>query len=273
MKIIDQSASKQAASSGGLTQVFGKLVPAANKPDTSALAVLTSTLARLLDDHYVLIKNHAIKEVKLEIPALVVGPTGMIVFYPSEAGGVFRSTGESWEQLRKQGHRYAPIRPNPIQLVKKMASALQTELAHQQVECRNLEPVVFLANPEIHVDAFQPAVKIVLPDMLERFISGFVNAESINDRQFIRKVLAAVMTEAEKSAANTIYELQDEFTLRELPEVKSDRWKPFPNLPHDEPVIAQRVPFTRRQWAMLMLLILTNIVVLTALVVFVLSTG
>lgn len=273
MKIIDRSDSKQAAAPGSLSKALGRFIPSSNKPDTSALTVLTSSLERLLDDHYVLIKNLAIEEVQLEIPAILVGPTGLIVFYTSEVAGVFRCQGDSWEQLKNQSHRYVTARPNPVKLVLEMTSTLRTFLAKRQVECKQIEPIIFLANPEIHVDAIKPAARMVLPDTLERFISGVFHQDVINDRTFIRTALAGLMDVSEESKVNNIHEFQDGFALKDLTGVKSERWKPFPNLPHEEPIIAQRVSFTRRQWAMLMLLILTNIVVLTTLVVFVMSAG
>lgn len=273
MKIIDQSASNQAASSGNRTRLVNALRPVNRRPDVSALAGLSSALDRLLDDHYVLYKNLSIKDAQIEIPAILIGPTGMVVFFPSEAGGVFRNQGETWEKLKSRGQRYAPAHPNPLSLAREMASALAGYLDKQQLECRNLEPVVFFSNPEIHVDSIRPAVKLIMPDSLERYIAGVLNGKLVYDRASIRRILNALMVDTQDNEAPLDYDFQDGFALKDFPEVKSDRWKPFPNLPHEEPVIANKVPFTRRQWAMLMLLILTNIVVLTTLVVVVMAAG
>jgi hypothetical protein len=79
--------------------------------------------------------------------------------------------------------------------------------------------------------------------------------------------------DARKVDTAEAYDVQDEFAFKDLPATKSDRWKPFSDLPRDEPVIAQKVPFTRHQWFMLMLLIFTNIIILTTLVVVVLTGG
>jgi hypothetical protein len=81
------------------------------------------------------------------------------------------------------------------------------------------------------------------------------------------------MIDARKVDDIAVHEVQDEFAFKDLPAAKPERWKPFSDLPRDEPVIAQKVPFTRHQWLMLMLLIFTNIIILTTLVVVVLTGG
>ena len=273
MKIIEQSESIQGEPSGFFSRKVREIKLSPRHPKASALTVLSSNLEKFLDDRYVLLKNTGLQKPQITIPAILVGPTGIMLFYPCDTEGVFRAHGEMWEQLKKRGQSYVPARLNPLILVQEMADALAGFLTEQQVDCRMIEPILFFANPNIHIDTNRPAVKMVLPDKLDRFIGGLLKAEVVLDRDNIRKIFNTLMIDARKVDAAVAYEVQDEFAFKDLPAINSDRWKPFTDLPRDEPVIAQKVPFTRHQWFMLMLLIFTNIIILTTLVVVVLTSG
>ena len=120
---------------------------------------------------------------------------------------------------------------------------------------------------------YPPAEKLVLPDTLDRFISGLLMVDVVFIRDTIRKIVSALLFDARKVEDAAVYEVQDEFAFKELLTTKPERWKPFSDLPRDEPVIAQTVLFTRHQWFMQMLLIFTHIIILTTLVVVVLTGG
>jgi len=273
MKIIDQAELIQGEQTGFFSKQVSRIKPSSRHPKASALTVLSSNLEKFLDDRYVLIKNTSLQKLQVIIPAILVGPTGLRLFFPCDVEGVFRAHGEVWEQLKKRGQSYMPARPNPLILVQEMSEALAGFMKEQQVDCLTIEPVLFFANPTIHIDTNRPAVKMVLPDNLDRFIGGLLKAEVVLDRDTIRKISNALITDTRKVDAAVTHEIQDGFAFKDLPAIKSDRWMPFTDLPRDEPVIAQKVPFTRHQWFMLMLLIFTNIIILTTLVVVVLTGG
>ena len=273
MKIIDQAESIQNVPSGYFTSQFSKLNLSTRNPKAIALTVLSSNLEKFLDDHYVLLKNISFRKPQISIPAILVGPTGLYVFYPSDAEGVFRAHGKAWEQLKKRGQGYEQARPNLLILALENASGAVGYLTEHQVDCRIIEPVIFFANPDIHVDSNHSVVKLVLPDTLDRFVGELLKAEVVFDRDTIRKIINTLLIDARKDDVKVVYEVQDEFAFKDLPAIKSERWKPFSDLPRDEPVLAQKVPFTRHQWYLLMLLIFTNIVILTTLVVVVLTGG
>jgi len=273
MKIIDQDESIQDLQSGYFSRQVNRINPSSRHPKASALTVLSSNLEKFLNDQYIFLKNTKLQKPQITIPAILVGPTGLMLFYPCDAEGVFRALGVKWEQLKKRGQSYVPARPNPLILGQEMADALAGFLTEQQVDCRMIEPILFFANPNIHIDTNRPAVKMVLPDNLDRFIGGLLKAEVVFDRDTIRKIINALMIDTRKVDAAVAREVQDDFAFKDLPAIKSDRWKPFTDLPRDEPVMAQKVPFTRQQWFMLMLLIFTNIIILTTLVVVVLTSG
>jgi len=273
MKIIDQAESIQDEPSGYFSRKVREINLSTRHPKASALTVLSSNLEKFLDDRHLLLRNTRIEKPRITIPAVLVGPAGLMLFYPCDAEGVFRAHGEMWEQLKKHGQRYVPARPNPLILVQEMAEALAGFLTEKQVDCCMIEPILFFANPNIHIDTNRPAVKMVMLDNLDRFIGGLLKAEAVFDRDTLRKIFSALMIDAKKVDAAVAREIPDEFAFKVLPAIKSDRWKPFTDLPRDEPVITQKIPFTRHQWFMLMLLIFTNIIILTTLVVVVLTSG
>ncbi|OGO33596.1 MAG: hypothetical protein A2Z16_08845 [Chloroflexi bacterium RBG_16_54_18] len=273
MKIIDQSESIQDVPSGYFSRQFSRINLTSRHPTSNALTILSSNLEKFLDDHHVLLRNIKLLKPHLLIPAILVGPAGLLLFYPTDTEGVFRAHGEMWEQLKKRGQTYVQARPNLLVLVQGMADAVAGHLVEQQVDCRKIEPILFLANPGIHIDTNRPAVKMILPDTLDRFIGGLLKAEVVLDRDTIRKIINALLMDATNIDTAEVYDVQDEFAFKDLPATKPDRWKTFSDLPRDEPVITQKVPFTRHQWFMLMLLIFTNIIILTTLVVVVLTGG
>jgi len=274
MKIIDQAAPTRKPSKGIFNQYVSRFTPAKSPAAvTSAPQVLTNNLEKLLDDQYILLRNIQLSNSKNPIPAILLGPTGLYVIYPSEVAGVFRAAGSSWDQVKNNRHDYVPAKPNPFQIVISMAGLLSKYLAENQIEPQVLEPLVFFSNPSIHVDTTQPAARIIMPDTLERFVAGLFQTQPVFDRQAIYRIVRALENSMHKTQTMPAQEIRDQFSFNEPQPGKSPRQSPFSYLPKEEPSLTQKVPFSRTQWSMLVLLIFVNIIVLTTLVVVFLKGG
>lgn len=239
-------------------------------PPANALAILSNSLEKQLDDRYVLIRNAWLKQNQLCLPAVLIGPTGLFMLYASDVQGVFAARGSSWEQLKKRGQSYIKAKPNLIARAKAMAAALDSYLSAKGVEHGSIEPVIFFANPEIHVDTDRPDVRLVMPDTLDRLVRGIQQAQVVYDRVSLQAMIDSLVADPQKTDSTIRNVVRDEFELKEFQKAKTGPLKPFFDLPRDEPALTQKIPFTRRQWYTLILLILANILILTTLVVFVL---
>jgi len=207
---------------------------------------------------------------EIPIPLVLVGPPGVSVIYPSASRGIFRASEESWEKLQDRQKGFKPAQPNIITRVRLMAQAVSAFLATSQYSSLEVEPVIMLTDPGTHVEASHPAARIIHSDGLDRFIAGLFRARTKLNRQDANKIgnlllgPLALLDEGDTAAP------EDEFSFAEA--------KPPPGpsiadqIPKGEGVVKSinKVPFSMKQWLVLGLLIVVNIIVLLALVILIL---
>jgi hypothetical protein len=269
MKIIDTQPKVEPKKVGPVGRIIGSLRDRATRPDTSALTILIDNLGKVLDDRYILLKNVELRGLRIPIPSILVGPTGIRVFYPSDAAGIFRANERIWEQLTGKGQNYKAVRPNPLALAVAMAGSVENQLSNARVDFPKIDAVIFFAQPAIHIDSSRPVAKIVLPDMLDRFLAGLIQGQVLLDREGIRRITSILSGREVHSLDGPLQEVRDEFSFQDKLPPKPARHSPLSNLPKDEPAMSRKVPFTRVQWFLVALLILINIAILTTLVIYI----
>lgn len=270
MKVIENPDIKKPTSkSGGLGMLLGMGKPS---PDAQAEEALVNALSRLLDNRYILLRDVVLSDANVTIPLTLVGPTGAYLLYASAVRGVFRAAGEAWEQLDERSQSYKPVRPNLITRASLMARAMETCLLNQGKITLVVEPVLFLMDPGVHLEANRPNARTFRQDGVSSFAASLLQGSVVMGREQIQSIVQVIKpTRAAVSISEEDALVKDAFAMKEeAPRPKVV--KPIP-LPRDDKLVhtLNKVPFTSRQILVLGCLALVNIVILIAFLLVVLA--
>jgi hypothetical protein len=157
--------------------------------DLAAQDLLVSQLSGFLENSYTLIRNVALPTLYLPVPCTLIGPTGARVIFASGLKGIFRARGDAWAELDARNRRYVPYRPNLIRRVALMGQALREYLASAGLPLEHIEPVLFFAQPGIHVESIEPAVHLLQTDDLERYTASLRMEEHWLDSTDVQRIV------------------------------------------------------------------------------------
>ncbi len=137
-------------------------------PQLEAQKTVLAHLSRALGKGFTVVRNQTLGASGITIPLAIVGPAGIYAAHATPLVGTYRAKGESWGQMF--GLNYQASRVNLITRTQLLARALQAFIERQGVKLpKPVEPVILAANPSLHVESLQPAVRIILLDALERW--------------------------------------------------------------------------------------------------------
>ena len=242
-------------------------------------------LARVLDNKFTLLRNIFLPEIGVQIPLVIVGPPGVRVLLSSPLRGIYRAKEETWlAHDSKGGFKQASL--NLISRVLLLSRAVDTYLKQRGYGLPEIESVIVLSNPGIHVDTVRPAARIVLLDAIERFAATLVQAPIVLSGEDIKNITFMMSHPGEQIAdpeiAGTIeqedlvdlYEF-DEFLESQTPEmVEPARIAQTADRATDALTqLSRRVSFDRRQWLLLGAMILLNVIIIIAFIIIVLTTA
>jgi hypothetical protein len=275
MKIIDcgeggRKAPKSSGDRGGISNIL----PFRRK--RTAPEIFITSIAEALDNRFFLLSNLSLPDQGKLAPLLLIGPTGIWAILPSGVTGFFRANESAWERLDEKKQAFRPLKPNLLLELSGWAKALGAGLVSLGIQAPPIEPVLFFSDPGAHVDSNRPATRIVLADGLPRFLTGLFQAVPVLEKEETRQIVMAIAGEEALEPTLAGYEIKDDFSMREKKAPK----QPVPQPPaapsrlaalgREEPEIVRRVsrfiPFTRRQWIYLALLLLVTIIILVTLV-------
>ena len=156
--------------------------------DIQAQQVLIARLGGILDNSFTMISNVAIPESSLPVPLVLVGPIGVWAFYVTALKGIFRVKGENWYRLDDKSQHYKPSRPNLIRRSALMSRAINDYLRQKGFFLDQTQPVLFFAQPGIHIDAPEPPVRLLYSDGVDRFASKLFEEKTVLDSAEIKRV-------------------------------------------------------------------------------------
>jgi hypothetical protein len=171
--------------------------------DLPAQEVFIAHTDKLLDNKHTLLRNVVLSKGGMPIPLVLVSPSGIHVIYTSTLKGVYRAKDDTWAVMDNRSQRFDAASPNLVRRVLLMAEAISVFLLkhNQQIE---VEPVLFLSQPGIHVDTIRPAVRVVLTDAVDRFIAGIIQSRpilNVTTLEYLVSALSQHTTEQLKEAA------------------------------------------------------------------------
>ena len=274
MKVIDNT--QEEATTQRKTGFFdlSRLGIGGAAPDEEAEAqeFVLNALSKVLDNQYILLRNITLEGPGIPIPLILLGPSGIQVIYASPAKGVYRAKESAWEKMDDHNQRFQIDRPNLLERTSMMGRALDTYLASQGVEVPVTEPVLFFSDPGIHIDSTRPIVRVLMADALDRYIAGLVTGHSLMDQETVQRVFKILTRDLDQDEleGRTVVE-QDAFSFLDLPEESRVHKKVV--VDRSEPPLFQNIPFSKRQWMLIGLLVIVNIIILVGFIVFVLMTS
>jgi hypothetical protein len=242
------------------------------KENEEAQDYVANALNKVLDNQFVLLRNITLEGPDIPIPLILLGPAGIQVIYASTAKGVYRAKEGVWEKLDDRNHRFQIDRPNLLERTMLMARALDTFLANQKLDLPVTEPVLFFSDPGIHIDATRPIVRVLMADALDRYIAGLVTARTFTDQETTQRAVKILTRGLDQRGEGQAVIERDAFSFMDLPE-EGPHVRKKVIVDRSEPPLFQGIPFTKRQWLMLILLVVVNIIILTGLVIFVLMSS
>jgi hypothetical protein len=207
-------------------------------------------------------------------PPIMIGPSGLVVLNVSRVKGFFRAKDESWWEMNKTSHQFGPARPNLLRQSKEYAQKLAEILdAHGKTHPEVL-PILVFANPGVHVESSNPAIRIVLMDGVETLIDSFLNGDEVLQPTEITFLADSLEIMANPEKAIPMGEGEDFFGRDFLiPEKKAPLKLPEIPIPTELPLppVENKLKFTKKQWLFLEVLLVLTIVVLLGAIIYVLK--
>ena len=238
--------------------------------DMQAQEGVISLLQKSLDSRYFLLRNVLLEGLEIPIPLVMVGPPGIRVLYVSGIRGVFRARDEYWEKMDEKTQNYRPSQPNLITRTMLMGRAVDTYLASHAENIPVSEPVLMFSDPGIYVEMSHPPVRIVLMDAMEHFITSLVQSRPLLIPQQIQTVIALLSSSMNlpESAEDSLPQIRDAFSMKDDEKPKKQLPALNVSLPDDEAAmkLVKKVPITNKQWIILGIMMLVNIVLIVGFV-------
>lgn len=274
MKIIEKSSKKSQPAEGRGAGLGSLRLGRGMGGELQAQETIISMLGRLLDNRFALVRNVELPDTQVIIPMLLIGPPGVKVLLPVGLRGVYRARLDEWEQLDELRQNFKPATPNLLIHAQQLEEAVQAFLKAHSYRPSSVEAVLIFTDPGVYVEMVKPAVRIVLIDALERFIAGLLQSPPYQDKgevQAIVDVFTRILEapgEASPVPEQDVFSLVEERPRSKLPELVT-------RLPRGDKAVSalNKIPFTTRQWYLLGCLLIVNIVILLAFVVFILISS
>jgi hypothetical protein len=147
-------------------------------PELEAQKSVLAHLSRVLGKGFTVIRNQTLGASRITVPLALVGPSGIYAAHVTHLQGTYQARGESWGQMF--GLNYRPARVNLMTRTQLLARALQAFIERQGIKLpKPVEPVILAANPGLHIESLQPAVRIILLDALERWAASLEGAAPV----------------------------------------------------------------------------------------------
>lgn len=209
-------------------------------PQMQAQAALITSLSRLLGDKYIALNNITLPDVDVAIPAIVIGPTGLWVLYVTSLGGVYRAKEENW-LAQDAGHGFKVAKPNYLTLSVLMGRAVEVFLKRNGVDIQ-AQTALVCVSPHMFVETIRPAVRVILSDAIEKFIVSFTQGQTVLDPDVVRQAADLLTQPPKPEEGSSPADLRQE--LAPAPVKKQSNFRG----------VFGRVNFTRKQWAVIIVL-------------------
>jgi hypothetical protein len=246
-------------------------------------------LEKSLGDEHTALTSAPIPGTGIIVPLMLLSPQGVRTFLTTATQGVFRAKGDEWLKFGGgTARRFTEAKPNLQLKGFEMAQATLNYLRSVGFGLPEVEAVLIFTNPRTHVETSNATTRIVLADAIERFASNILQFQAIMDREDIRDLVRAITTPEEFRAESEPAPAPEPQPA--TPRASSPIDLPEPSRVDSEALIQgeaaalsprqqrslsgirqKRFPFSRRQWILLGVMALLDILVIGIFAILVLS--
>jgi hypothetical protein len=160
--------------------------------EVEAQKQVIAVLDKVLDKHYVLLRNVTPPGLEASFHFILVGPTGVFVMYVTPLTGVFRAKGDQWGTI--SGNAFKNEKPNLMTRTERMARAIQVFLQRQgYLEITSVDAILLCSDPSVHVDSIRPIIRVVMRDALERFAISITQARVVLSPESVQDVIERIL--------------------------------------------------------------------------------
>jgi hypothetical protein len=156
--------------------------------DIQAQQVLIQRLASNLDNTYTLISNVPVSGISLPVPLVLISESGVRTFGVSADMGIFSFKDGKWYKLDEQRERYRLSSPNVVRRTAVMSKAVIAYLKDNGIIVDEAEPMLYFAQPGVHVEDNESPVILLQSDGLERFISNLRSEKPVLDVMELQRI-------------------------------------------------------------------------------------
>jgi hypothetical protein len=239
--------------------------------DEQAEDAIVARFMRGLDNRFTLLHRLQLEGKGEIFPPILVGPAGLFVLNISPSKGFFRAKDESWWEMNKNNQQFKPSRPNLIKQSKEYAQKLVQILEAHEKSHPAVTPVLIFANPGVHVETSNPAIRIVLMDGVDSLIDNMFNSQDVLQATEISYLSDTLEIMADPDKAIPMGEGEDFFgrDLR-VPEKKAPLTLPDLPIPDQLPLqpFYERLGFSKKEWMILAGLLALTIVLLLGAILY-----
>lgn len=265
MKVIDSA--QRAAPTSEVEKVISQAKDAVGKilggtAEAQGQETLIHYLGRVLNNRFVLLRNVKLEGADITIPIILIGPSGISVITTRAGKGVYQIKAEAIARMTAS-KEFTPIRPSPVNRTILMAEAVTRYLRDHNVEPPEVQPVMFFSNPGTHIDSVRPAVRLVLMDGLERFVTTLQHGQAEltpDDVHKLVEILHRVPTAITSEAG-------------QHPQGKSAASVLEPRLSKGIDRVGQKFSLSPKQWILLGVMAVFEVLILIGFIFLIVSTS
>jgi hypothetical protein len=244
------------------------------KTDEHTEDAIVAHFLKGLDNSYVMLRNLQLESIGPPFPPILVGPAGLFVLNISYEKGFFKAKEDSWLKMDKANHQFSTARPNLIKQSQEYAKKLATILDVHGKSHPAITPILILGNPGANIETVKPAIRIVLMDGVDNLVATLLKSEEVLHPNEINYLSDSIEVMADPNKAIPMGEGEDFFGQDlYVPEKKAPPKMPAINIPSEVPIpaVEEKFKFSKKQWAILIVLLILTIVVLLSAILFALS--
>ena len=256
--------------------------------EMQAIDTTARKLEKVLGKEHTGLTSVTLPGTDVTVPLLVLSPQGVRAFLPTPVQGVFRAKGDEWLKFGGgTSRRFTEAKPNLQWKVLEMAQSVLDYLRQKGYALPEVEAILVFTNPRTHVETSNTPARIVLADAIDRFAANMLQFQPIMDQGDIHDLVQAITNPVDAQAeAEPEPEPPPQSRSRparpiDLPEasrVNSEaliQGEASALSPRQQRSLAsikpKRFPFTRKQWILLGLMALLDILVIGIFAILVLS--
>jgi hypothetical protein len=256
--------------------------------EMQAIDTAVRKLEKVLGKEHIALTSVLIPETDITVPLLVLSPQGARAFLPTAVPGVFRAKGDEWLKFGGgTSRRFTEAKPNLQWKVLEMAQTVLDYLRQKGFGLPEVEAILVFTNPRTHVETSNTPARIVLADAIDRYAANMLQFQPIMDHADIRDLVQAITNPIDPQAEA---EAELEAVAQAKPRPVGPIHLPEPTRIDSEALLQgeaaalaprqqrslsslkrKRSTFTRKQWVLLGLMALLDVLVIGIFAILVLS--